>query len=135
MLPVSAMPSQKADAFTANNVKIPAPNQRNPNIQTVPGSMAPEGIGRSRRLARSKSSSNASLRNMPPTYSRLIPRRTRPRPAPLRPPPSSQPARQLDQTVGRFETRPRTSRVRRVELGLRPELERNDIKGDSVTLI
>ena len=29
------------------------------------------------------------------------------------PPPSHQPARQFDQTVGRFDTRPRTSNVRK----------------------
>src|SRR5262245_65019397 len=74
--------------------------------------IAPAGIGRSRRNSRSNSTSNASFKYMPPTYRKVAPEHSRTNLHADPPPPSSQPARQFDHTVGRLETRPNINRVR-----------------------
>src|SRR5207244_442468 len=49
---------------------------------------------------------------MPPTYRKVAPAKRNGRFLKFPPPPSHQPARQFDHTVGRFETLPRIKNVR-----------------------
>src|SRR5437660_7604655 len=90
----------------------PRPRSSNPQRQTVVRLIAPTAIGRSFRYWRSNSTSKASLRNIPPRYRNVAPTTKRGSASNRPPPPSHHPARQLDHTVGRLETRPRTRRVR-----------------------
>ena len=93
-------------------ITVPAPSQPKPQRQTSSTVICPDGIGRSMRYCRSNSTSNASFKNIPPRKRQVVPRQTTRNIHPLPPPPSSQPARQFDQTVGRFDTRPKISSVR-----------------------
>ena|SRR5437773_4717986 len=95
----------------------PKANQPAPQSQTAWAGIEPDGMGRSWRYSRSKSASNASFQYIPPRYSRVVPKHTSRsrRISPL--PPSSQPARQFDHTVGKLETRPNRSSVRSGDAG------------------
>src|SRR5439155_13459394 len=98
-------------------ITVPAPSQPKPQRQTSSTVICPDGIGRSMRYCRSNSTSNASFKNIPPRKRQVVPRQTTSNIHPLPPPPKSQPARQFDQTVGRFDTRPKISSVRQYGVG------------------
>src|SRR5438552_8318597 len=97
-----------------NQIKHPPPSvsHASPHRHTATRLIAPDGIGRSLRYIRSNSASMASFRNMPPVYRQVAPMNRNGSLSGLPAPPSHQPARQFDQTVGKFETRPKTSKVR-----------------------
>src|ERR1041385_8595001 len=61
--------------------------------------IALEGIGLSARCSRSKPTSQASFKNIPPTYRKLPPAQTNASRASSPPPASSHAAMQFDQTV------------------------------------
>src|SRR5262245_41174679 len=112
----SATPSAPVTGPSQARQINPSASQAAPQRHTTPAEMAPDGIGRARRNCRSKSASNASFKNIPPTYRNVVPASRKGSFLRLPPPLSHQPARQLDQIVGRFETRPRTSNVRRSDM-------------------
>src|SRR6266704_6778909 len=113
MLRINKTPTPPVTA--PKQIKHPPPraNQVSPHRNTASRRMAPDGIGRSLRCTRSNSASMASFRNMPPVYRQVAPTNRNGILSEWPPPPSHQPARQFDQTVGKFETRPKTSKVRR----------------------
>src|SRR6266478_6576975 len=86
----------------------PKSSQVKPNFQTASARMAPEGIGRSGRCCWSNWASKASFKYIPPTYKKVAPAQSSATRPDSPPPPNVQPARQLDQTVGKFDARPRT---------------------------
>src|ERR1700690_2857139 len=90
----------------------PSPSQPSPQYQTAGKEIAPEGMGRPARRWRSKSASNASFKYIPPVYNALTPRNSSGSFAKFSWPPSHQPARQLDQTVGKCDTRLKASNTR-----------------------
>src|SRR5882757_7497652 len=91
---------------------VPKTSHASPQRQTESCAITPDGIGRSFRCRRSNSASNASFKNIPPTYRKVAPAKRNGRFSKFPPPPSHHPAKQFDQTVGRFETRPRIKNVR-----------------------
>src|ERR1041385_8980634 len=94
----------------------PATSQPIPQRHTALMEIAPEGMGRDRRCCRSNSTWKASFKNIPPTYRKVVPASRNGSFWRLPPPLTHQPARQFDQSVGRFETRPRSSNVRRRDM-------------------
>src|SRR5204863_6795115 len=92
----------------------PRLREETPSSQTRPGVIWPEIIGRSGRYRRSNSMSKASFKNMPPVYRSIAPPHNKANAGSGPLPPSNQAARQLDQTVGKLDTRPSTSSTRRL---------------------
>src|SRR5437867_3644072 len=99
-----------------NRIITPKNSQAKPSSQTDFKLIAPAGIGRSLRYCRSKFTSNASFKNIPAMYKKVAPIRTNGSLSEWWSPPSHQPAKQFDQTVGKFETRPRIKIVRRKDM-------------------
>src|SRR5262245_5703249 len=112
MAPPSSSPKIIEDDPSVIRLARPKTVQTKLHLQTASRLIAPDGMGRSRRNSRSNSTSNASFRYMPPTYRQVAPMQSKASLQAGPPPPRSQPARQLDHTVGRLETRPSTRRVR-----------------------
>src|SRR5215203_3142325 len=112
MLIASPNPRQPARHPICDRHATPPISQAMPQIHTVWEQIAPDGIGRVWRCCRSNPTSNASFKNIPPTYSDVAPTNNQGRSPALSAPARNQPAKQLDHTVGRFETRPRINRAR-----------------------
>src|ERR1019366_9124546 len=94
------------------SVSAPSPSHAKLQPQTAAGEIAPDGIGRAARRWRSNSASKASFKIAPPVKSAPMPKRSSGSFPKFPPPPSHHPARQFDQTVGRFDTRPKTGSAR-----------------------
>src|SRR6266403_829164 len=113
---VKTSPSRPVTSPSQSRLKTPSASQANPQPHTVSKAILPEGTGRSLRYSRSNSASKASFKNMPPTYRQVAPANRNGSFWIFPPPPNHQPARQFDQTVGKFETRPRTRSVRNKDI-------------------
>src|SRR5947208_1503555 len=112
----SAYPRAPVSFPNHNRIITPKNRQAKPSSQTDFKLIAPAGIGRSLRYCRSKFTSNASFKNIPAMYKKVAPIRTNGSLSEWWSPPSHQPAKQFDLTVGKFETRPRIKIVRRKDM-------------------
>src|ERR1041385_5687423 len=112
MQAASASPNMPVRRETSNKSDSPNTSRLKPMIQTARSEIAPQGIGRSFRYSQSNAASNASFRNMPAVYRRLAPKNRYGNLCGQPWPPNHHAVKQFDQTVGRFETRPRTKSAR-----------------------
>src|SRR5882724_1386360 len=112
MLRINKTPSPPLTAPSQIKHPPPTASQVNPHRQTASRVIFPDGIGRSLQCNRSNSASIASFKNIPPMYRQVAPMNKNGSLSAWPAPPSHHPARQFDQTVGKFETRPNTSKVR-----------------------
>src|ERR1041385_5929923 len=105
----SRMPKNAALLPNGTITSQPMPNNVVPAIQTKRRLTWPDTIGRSERYRRSNPTSKASLRNIPPLYSRVAPRQSSPKRPPAPPPARNHGRQEMGQARGQFQTpaRPR----------------------------